>query len=104
MKRSKKIRNRIRSVLKLKPAGNTGVYESVVRFNELSNEAVKFSTFFPKTWSPQDVVDAINEANNSRHFQRGSGNKYIGTSASYGIKIEIYLDRDGKIAAAYPAK
>lgn len=57
------------------------------------------STFFPKDWTPQQVVDAINEAYNKRIFQ--AGNTYQGTTSS-GIDIVMYLYPNNKIISAFP--
>lgn len=52
-----------------------------------------YSTFFPKSMSPQNVIDAINEAYISRVFK--AGNEYYGYS-SEGIKITMYINEKGK--------
>lgn len=57
------------------------------------------SSFFPKEWNRADVLKAIDEAYQTKK-QIGS-NKFRGISAS-GIKIEMYLNKDGTIATAYP--
>ena len=62
---------------------------------------VKKSTFFPDHMSPQEVVDAINEAYSNMELIEGS--RYSGTSQN-GIDIEIILNSEGKIITAYPQK
>lgn len=58
-----------------------------------------YSTFFPDSYSPQKVINAINEAyKNRKHL---FGNVYEGTSSS-GMKIELYLSTDNKIISAFP--
>ncbi len=57
------------------------------------------SSFFPKSMSPQDVVDSINEAYGRRRLVWG--NAYEGETLS-GIKIALCLDKSGKIISAYP--
>ncbi len=77
-----------------------GVYKAQVEINGIkkkSNEG--YSTFFPKHWSPQEIVDAINEAYDSKKYI--VGNTYSGTTNN-GITIEMYLDKKGKIISAYP--
>ena len=57
------------------------------------------STFYSKDMSPQQVVDAINEAYVNRVYIRG--NTYSGLTSS-GMEIEMFLDKAGKIISAYP--
>lgn len=59
------------------------------------------STFFPEHWTPQQVVDAINEAYANKILQPGSVNVYIGKSSG-GMKIKMRLSADGKITTAFP--
>lgn len=62
----------------------------------------KRSTFFPKHWNSQQVVDAINEAFDNKQLIRGTKNSYIGELSS-GMQIEMYLDSaTGKIISAFP--
>ncbi|WP_289015123.1 EndoU domain-containing protein, partial [uncultured Granulicatella sp.] len=56
---------------------------------------------FPDHMSPQEVVDAINEAYETREFDTNSRNKYEGISKN-GMKITMYLDSDEKIISAFP--
>lgn len=61
-----------------------------------------FSTFYPEEWSPQQVVDAINEAYayalNDKSNPHGS--LWIGYSGD--LEIDMYLDSNKKITTAYP--
>lgn len=57
------------------------------------------SSFFPKEWNRIEVLNAIDEAYNSKIKVRS--NKYRGVTSS-GIKIEMYLNKDGSIVTAYP--
>lgn len=78
----------------------TRVYDAHIKVEgtlKTSNDAV--STMFPRDYSPQEVIDSINEAYSNREFIRG--NTYQGISKS-GIKITMYLDKDGKIISAFP--
>ena len=59
------------------------------------------SSFFPKEWTPQQVIDAINEAYVSRELYSGSKYKFIGETKE-GISIVIYLDDYDKILSVYP--
>ena len=52
--------------------------------------------------SPQEVVDIVNEAYETREFDTNSRNKYEGISKN-GMKIKMYLDSEKKIISAYPS-
>ena len=52
--------------------------------------------------SPQEVVDAINEAYEARVFDTNSRNIYEGISKN-GMKITMYLDSEKKIISAFPS-
>ncbi|GAB5082280.1 hypothetical protein Osc1_14530 [Hominimerdicola sp. 21CYCFAH17_S] len=56
---------------------------------------------FSKDMSPQDVVNAINEAYKNRKLRRG--NVYIGNSKT-GIEIKMFIDENGKIISAFPSE
>ncbi|EGL8220808.1 hypothetical protein IRK51_001268 [Listeria monocytogenes] len=57
------------------------------------------STFFPEDWNAQKIVDEINFAfSNKSHVE---SNIYVGV-ASNGMKIQMYLDKEGKIISAFP--
>ena len=85
------------------PALNdAGIYEAKVEVNGTLKKANGGkSTFFTDHMSPQEVVDAINEAYSNKVLMEGS--RYIGTSQN-GISIEIILNSEGKIITAYPLK
>lgn len=81
---------------------DAGVYEAKVEVNCIPKKANGgYSTFFPDHMSPQEVVDAINEAYSNMELIEGS--RYSGTSRN-GIDIEIILNSEGKIITAYPQK
>lgn len=73
------------------------VYRAKITIDNIEKNA--FSSFFPKDWSMQQVVDTINEAYNNRKLQ--SGNVYNGTTAS-GITVQMYLTENNKIISAFP--
>lgn len=75
-----------------------GVYEGNVAVNGVTKKVA--SSFFPREWSPQQVVNAINEAYGNKVYV--SGSRYRGHSQ--GISIEMYLTPEGKIKSAYPIK
>ncbi len=54
---------------------------------------------FPKDWTSQQVVDAIQEAYKKKEY-KDKGN-YIGT-LSNGMKIEMFIENNGKILSAFP--
>ncbi|MDM5154718.1 EndoU domain-containing protein [Bacillus sp. DX1.1] len=56
------------------------------------------STFFPREWTPQQVIDAINEAFNNKEVFKN--NKFRG-STDTGMVIEMVIKKD-KIVSAYP--
>ena len=73
-----------------------GVYEAMV---EVGGKVKKQpSTFFPKDWSPEQVLDAIEEAN--RVFK--NGNRYEAVTSS-GITVGLYLNMEtNKVISAFP--
>ncbi|MBF6978784.1 EndoU domain-containing protein [Aerococcaceae bacterium zg-BR22] len=73
-----------------------GVYRAKVRVEGINKKAM--SSFFPEQWTAQQVVDAINEAYESR--EHVSGNIYEGTFD--GITIQMYLTDNDKIISAFP--
>jgi WXG100 family type VII secretion target len=84
------------------PPNEYGVYQAQVTVNGVPKTANGgYSTFFPKSMSPQEVVDSINEAYNSRSFVPGTGNTYAGQTSS-GMTILMYLDSAGRIISAFP--
>lgn len=61
-----------------------------------------FSSFYPESWTPQQVVDAINTAYEDAISDpdNPSGSLWIGHSGN--IEIDMYLDNNKKITTAYP--
>ncbi|HLR52448.1 MAG TPA: EndoU domain-containing protein [Candidatus Avamphibacillus sp.] len=57
------------------------------------------SSFFPENWDRTDVLKAIREAYENKH--RIGNNKYEGT-LSNGMRIQMYVNKDGTIATAFP--
>ncbi len=72
-----------------------GLYQANVVINGVRKKA--FSTFFPREWSPQQVVNAVNVA--ARNGKRSGNDRVLGSYQ--GIKIVINY-KQGKIASAYP--
>ena len=73
-----------------------GIYEATVKINGKNKDRI--STFFPKNWTPQQVVDAINEAFDNKKLV--SGNLYEGTTKT-GMKIQMSII-SGKITSTWP--
>ncbi|MCR5627641.1 MAG: EndoU domain-containing protein [Lachnospiraceae bacterium] len=79
-----------------------GVYTAKVRVAGVDKTSNKgYSSFYPEKMSPQDVVDAINEAYENKE-DLGNG-LYAGLTDD-GIEIDMYLNSKGKIKTAYPVK
>lgn len=80
-----------------------GVYTAKVEVNGIPKTSNRgMSTFFPKDWSAQDIVDGINEAYNSKQFIKGSDNTFRGITSS-GMMVEMYIDKyTNKIISAFP--
>jgi len=76
-----------------------GVYRAKVLVDGIAKKPM--STFFPKNWTPQQVVNAIKEAFANKELNSGSTNMYQGVTNT-GIKIEMMLDQNGLIKSAYP--
>ncbi len=77
-----------------------GVYSGKIRINGINKSGNKgYSTFYPEDMSPQEVIDAIGEAYESRELL--SGNLYAGLTEE-GMEIDMALTDDDKIITAYP--
>lgn len=61
-----------------------------------------FSSFYPDTWTPQEVVDTINEAYKDAlgNPKNPKGDLWIGYSKN--LEIDMYLTDQKKILTAYP--
>ena len=80
------------------------IYKVKVEVNSVPKTANGgYSTMFPDTMSPQEVVDAINEAYYKRVKVTNTRNTYRGTSNS-GLQIDMFIDKDGKIISAFPTE
>lgn len=73
-----------------------GVYRGNVIIRGVKKNA--FSTFFPRTWSPQQTVNEINYAYKNKKNIHG---KIIGQTKD-GIKVVFRLNKQNKIISAYP--
>lgn len=61
-----------------------------------------FSSFYPESWTPQQVVDAVNEAYEDALSDPSNphGELWIGYSGD--LEINMYLNSKDKITTAYP--
>jgi hypothetical protein len=76
-----------------------GFYEAKVKVNGIAKNQP--STMFPDNWSPQKIVDEVNSAFTNKKFISGSTNTFEGI-ASNGMKIQMFIDSNGKIISAFP--
>ena len=74
-----------------------GVYEAEVTV--LGKTKNRANTFFPDTWTPKQVLDAIDEAYSKGKI--GANNTIIYTMSS-GLQIQLNLNEYGKIVSAFP--
>lgn len=76
-----------------------GVYTANVTVNGRKKD--NYSTFYPDSWSPQQVVDAINEARTEAlSTGKKDGSYYVGHGG--GLRINLYLDSSKKVVTAFP--
>lgn len=77
-----------------------GVFTAKVKVNGVKKNG--FSTFYPESWTPQQVVDAINDAYEDALSDKSNphGSLWIGHSGD--LEIDMYLDNNKKITTAYP--
>lgn len=78
------------------PPNEYGVYRANIEIDGVPKKPK--STFFPKEWTPQQVIDATNQAFNNKEVFKN--NRYRGQTDS-GMVIEMIIKND-KIVSAYP--
>ena len=79
-----------------------GVYQGKVKVNGVRKRTMGgMSTFFPEHWSPQHIVNAINEAYANKRLKTNTLNMYEGSS-SEGVRIRMRVNANGKIVNVYP--
>ncbi|MGH0686403.1 EndoU domain-containing protein, partial [Bacillus mycoides] len=79
-----------------------GAYKAQVEVDGVPKAANGgYSTFFPKDWHPQQIVDNINEAYSNKIHMGGNTNIYDGVGID-GLPIRLFLDGNGKIISAFP--
>ena len=77
-----------------------GVFTAKVKVSGVKKNG--FSSFYPESWTPQQVVDAINEAYDDALSDSSNphGSLWIGYSGD--LEINMYLDNSKRITTAYP--
>ena len=77
-----------------------GVFTAKVKVNGVKKNG--FSSFYPEDWTPQQVVDAINEAYDNAMSDKSNphGSLWIGYSGD--LEIDMYLDNNKRITTAFP--
>ena len=77
-----------------------GVFTAKVKVSGVKKNG--FSSFYPESWTPQQVVDAINEAYEDALSDKSNphGSLWIGYSGD--LEIDMYLDNSKRITTAYP--
>ena len=77
-----------------------GVYTAKVEVDGVKKNG--FSSFYPDDWTPQQVVDAINEAYDYATSSKGirEGDLWIGYAGD--LEINMYLNNSKQITTAYP--
>ncbi|WP_145413126.1 WXG100 family type VII secretion target [Paenibacillus xylanexedens] len=78
------------------PPNEHGVYRANVEVDGILKKAK--TTFFPKDWTPQQVIDEVNTAFDNKVLFKN--NRYRGTSNT-GMTIEFVIKNE-KITSAYP--
>ncbi|WP_164690252.1 minor capsid protein [Paraclostridium sordellii] len=79
------------------PEDKNGIYKAKVEVDGVVKDAK--STFFPTDMTPQQIVNAINEAYTSRESYY---NSMLKGKTSYGFEIGMYLNENNKISTAFP--
>lgn len=77
-----------------------GVFTGKVEVSGIKKNG--FSSFFPESWTPQQVVDAINAAYDdaTENPNNPKGALWIGWCGD--LEIDMYLNSDKKITSAFP--
>ena len=79
-----------------------GVYQGKVTVKGVRKRTMGgMSTFFPAQWSPQRIVNAVNEAYKGKSAIDLSGKVFYGYSKE-GVKIKMRISPNGKISSAFP--
>ena len=82
----------------MKAPDANGVYEAIVEIGGKTKKSP--STFFPKSWSPEKIVEAIEEVYFNPTRIDKIKNAYDGVVD--GVNIRVFLDNAGEIVSAFP--
>ena len=79
---------------------DNGVFTGKVEVSGIKKNG--FSSFFPESWTPQQVVDAINTAYDdaTKNPSNPKGSLWIGYCGD--LEIDMYLDASKRITTAFP--
>ena len=77
-----------------------GVYTAKVMVDGVKKNG--FSSFYPDDWTPQQVVDAINEAYDYATSSKGKRDGDLRIGYAGDLEIDMYFDSNQKITTAYP--
>ncbi len=77
-----------------------GIYEAVVDIEGTRKRLP--SSFFPKNWTKNDVVNAVNDAYTNGKSVAGKPANYIEGKSSSGVWVGMYLNPGKTIATAFP--
>ena len=77
-----------------------GVFTAKVKVSGVKKNG--FSSFYPEDWSPQQVVDAINEAYDDAMGDKSNPHGSIWIGYSGDLEINMYLDGNKRITTAFP--
>ena len=79
---------------------DNGVFTGKVEVSGIKKNG--FSSFFPESWTPQQVVDAINTAYDdaTKNPSNPKGSLWIGYCGD--LEIDMYLDSSKRITTAFP--
>ena len=75
-----------------------GVYEAIVEIGGKTKKSP--STFFPKSWSPEKIIDAIQDLYFNPTEVDTIRKMYDGVVD--GVNIRLFLNEYGKIISAFP--
>lgn len=81
-------------------ADENGVFTGKVEVSGVKKNG--FSSFYPESWTPQQVVDAINTAYDDALSNESNPHGSIWIGYCGDLEIDMYLNSDKKITTAFP--
>ena len=81
-------------------ADENGVFTGKVEVSGVKKNG--FSSFYPESWTPQQVVDAINTAYDDALADKSNPHGSIWIGYCGDLEIDMYLNSDKKITTAFP--